>query len=87
LNVKSYNKIDHLLGHYVRLFGLSVIITICLQSIHTGNDEYILEFFLPPTCVDSQEQEVVLNSLSITMQHVCVEACTLFLKATQGFLE
>jgi hypothetical protein len=86
-NVKSYKKTDYLLGHYVRLFGLSVMIVTCLQSIHTSSDEYILEFFLLPTCVDSQEQEVVLNSLSITMQHVCVEGCTLFLKATQGFLE
>jgi hypothetical protein len=60
-----------------------IIIVICLQSIHIGSDEYILEFFLLPTCVDGQEQEVVLNSLSITMQHVCVEACTIFLKASQ----
>jgi hypothetical protein len=82
LNVKSYKKIDYLFGHYVRLFGLSVIIITHLQSIHIGNDEYILESFLLPTCVDSREQEVVLNSLSITMQHVCVETCTLFLKTT-----
>jgi hypothetical protein len=45
------------------LFGFNVIVVICLQSIHTSSDEYILEFFLPPICVDNQEQEVVLNSL------------------------
>jgi hypothetical protein len=55
LNVKSYKKIDYLFGHYARMFGLSVIIATCFQSIHIGNDEYILEFFLLPTCVDSQE--------------------------------
>ncbi len=87
LDVKSYKKIDYPLGHNARLFGFNVTIAICLQSIHIGSDEYIMEFFLLPTCVDSQEQEVVLNSLSITMQHVCVEACALFLKATQGRLK
>ncbi len=45
LNIKSYKKIDYLLGHYVCLFGLNVIIITCLQSIHIGNDEYILEVF------------------------------------------
>jgi hypothetical protein len=71
LDVKSYKKIDYPLDHYGCLFGFNVIIVICLQSIHTSSDEYIMEFFLPPTCVDSQEQEVVLNSFSITMQRVC----------------
>jgi hypothetical protein len=56
LDVKSYKKIDYLLGHYGRLFHFNVIIFICLQNIHTDSDEYILEFFLSPTCVDNQEQ-------------------------------
>jgi hypothetical protein len=66
------------------LFGLTIIIATYLQSIHIGSDEYILEFFLLPTCVDNQKQKMVLNFLSITMQHVCVEVCALFLKTTQG---
>jgi hypothetical protein len=86
-DVKSYKKIGYPLNHYAHMFGFNVIIVICLQNIHTGSDEYIMEFFLPPTCVDSQEQEVVLNSLSITMQHVCVKSCTLFLITTQGHSE
>jgi hypothetical protein len=44
-------------------------------------------FFSPPTCVDSQKQEEVLNSLSITMQHVCVKVCTFFLKTTHGHID
>jgi hypothetical protein len=67
LDFKSYKKIDYPLSHYARLFGFNVTIVICLQSIHIGSDEYILEFFLPPTRANSQKQEVVLNSLSITM--------------------
>ncbi len=71
----------------VCLFGFNVIIATYLQSSHIGSDEYILEFFLLPTCVDNQEQKMVLNSLSITMQHVCVKACALFFKTTQGCSE
>jgi hypothetical protein len=77
-NVKSYKMIDYLLNHYVHMFNLSFIIATCFQSIHTSSDEYILEFILSRTCVDSQEQEVVLNPLSITMQHVCVKLAQCF---------
>ncbi|CAK9236224.1 unnamed protein product, partial [Sphagnum troendelagicum] len=70
-DVKNYSKIEYPLGHYARLFGLGAAVAIRLRSIHTGSDDYVLEFFLPPTCVNSQEQQVVLNSLSITMQRVC----------------
>jgi hypothetical protein len=45
LDVKSYKKIYYPLSHYFHLFGFLVIIVICLQSIHIGSDEYILEFF------------------------------------------
>jgi hypothetical protein len=78
LDVKSYKKIDYPFSHYGCLFGFNVIIVICLQSIHIGSDEYILEFVLPPTCVDNQKHEVVLNSLSITMQRVCRSLRTIF---------
>ncbi len=44
LDVKRYKKIDYPLGQYARLFGLNFIIVICLQNIHIGSDEYILEF-------------------------------------------
>lgn len=70
-DVKSYSKIEYPLGHYAQLFGLTAAVAIRLRSIHTGTDDFVLEFFLPITCVNSQEQQVMLNSLSITMQRVC----------------
>ncbi|CAM6013036.1 unnamed protein product [Sphagnum balticum] len=70
-DVKSYSKTEYPLGHYSKWFGLSAAVAIRLRSIHTGSDDFILEFFLPPSCVESQEQQLMLNSLSITMQRIC----------------
>lgn len=70
-DVKNYTKLQYPLGHYARMFRLSAAVAIRLRSIHTGTDDYVLEFFLPPTCVDGSEQQSLLNALSITMQRVC----------------
>lgn len=76
-DVKSYNKDEYPLGHYAKLFGLVSAVAIRLRSVHTGNDDFILEFFLPTDCVDSKEQQLLLNSLSLTMQRVCQSLRTL----------
>ncbi|KAG0610565.1 hypothetical protein M758_7G075800 [Ceratodon purpureus] len=70
-DVKIHCKGEYPLGHYAKWFGLGAAVAIRLRSIHTGNDDFILEFFLPPTCVESKEQQLILNSLSITMQRTC----------------
>ncbi|BFI22491.1 protein MpNIN [Marchantia polymorpha subsp. ruderalis] len=70
-DVRNYPKIEYPLGHYAKMFGLSAAVAIRLRSIHTGSDDYVLEFFLPPSCVDGNEQQLLLNALSITMQRVC----------------
>ncbi|CAM6066938.1 unnamed protein product [Sphagnum tenellum] len=70
-DVKSYSKLEYPIGHYAKWFGLSAAVAIRLRSIHTGSDDFILEFFLPPSCVESEEQQLMLNTLSITMQRVC----------------
>jgi hypothetical protein len=70
-DVKGYSKTEYPLGHYAKWFGLSAAVAIRLRSIHTGSDDFILEFFLPRSCVESQEQQLMLNSLSITMQRIC----------------
>ncbi|KAG0603966.1 hypothetical protein M758_10G134500 [Ceratodon purpureus] len=70
-DVKNFSKIEYPLGHYAQLFGLTAAVAIRLRSIHTGTDDFVLEFFLPVNCVSSDEQQVMLNSLSITMQRVC----------------
>lgn len=70
-DVKNYSKIEYPLGHYAKLFGLAAVVAIRLRSIHTGTDDFILEFFLPVNCIDSEEQQGMLNALGITMQRVC----------------
>jgi len=76
-DVKSYSKDEYPLGHYAKLFGLVSAVAIRLRSVHTGNDDFILEFFLPTDCVDSKEQQLLLNSLSLTMQRICQSLRTL----------
>lgn len=70
-DVKNFSKIQYPLGHYAQLFGLTAAVAIRLRSIHTGIDDFVLEFFLPVNCISSNDQQVMLNSLSITMQRVC----------------
>ena len=70
-DVKNFSKIEYPLGHYAQLFGLTAAVAIRLRSIHTGTDDFVLEFFLPVNCMSSNDQQVMLNSLSITMQRVC----------------
>lgn len=70
-DVKIHCKTEYPLAHHAKCFGLGAAVAIRLRSIRTGNDDFILEFFLPSTCVESKEQQLLLNSLSITMQRTC----------------
>ncbi|MCO5592645.1 hypothetical protein L7F22_046648 [Adiantum nelumboides] len=70
-DIKEYSKSDYPLGHLARIFKLSAAVAIRLRSVLTGGNDYILEFFLPQTCVDPSAQQLLLNTLSITMQRVC----------------
>lgn len=70
-DLKVHSKAEYPLVHYAKCFGLGAAVAIRLRSVRTGNDDFILEFFLPPTCVEGKEQQLLLNSLSITMQRTC----------------
>lgn len=67
-DITQFCKAEYPLVHYARMFGLSSCFAICLRSTHTGNDDYILEFFLPPTITSSGEHETFLGSLLATMK-------------------
>lgn len=67
-DISQFRKTEYPLVHYARLFGLMSCLAICLRSTHTGSDDYILEFFLPPNCRDIREQQDLLDSLSTTMK-------------------
>ncbi|XP_009601595.1 protein NLP9-like [Nicotiana tomentosiformis] len=70
-DVKEYHISEYPLVHHARKFGLNAAVAIRLRSIFTGDDDYILEFFLPVDMKGSTEQQLLLNNLSRTMQRIC----------------
>ncbi|KAL8216611.1 hypothetical protein R6Q57_023448 [Mikania cordata] len=67
-NITHFSKTEYPLVHYARLFGLVGSFAVCLRSTHTGDDDYILEFFLPPNMVDCKDQQAMLGSLLTSMK-------------------
>ncbi|XP_027924103.1 protein NLP6-like [Vigna unguiculata] len=67
-NITQFCKTEYPLVHYALMFGLNSSFAVCLQSSHTGNDEYVLEFFLPPRVTDFNEQKSLLGSILATMK-------------------
>uniref|UniRef100_A0A2P2PIB6 Transcription factor n=1 Tax=Rhizophora mucronata TaxID=61149 RepID=A0A2P2PIB6_RHIMU len=70
-DVKAYDIIEYPLVHHARKYGLNAAVAIRLRSTYTGDDDYILEFFLPVNIKGSSEQQLLLNNLSGTMQRIC----------------
>ncbi|KAL0413778.1 UNVERIFIED_CONTAM: protein NLP9 [Sesamum radiatum] len=70
-DVKEYHITEYPLVHHARRFGLNAAVAIRLRSTYTGEDDYILEFFLPVNMKGSTEQQLLLNNLSNTMQKLC----------------
>ncbi|KAJ6812166.1 protein NLP3-like [Iris pallida] len=68
-DITQFCKTDYPLVHYARMFGLVGCLAVCLQSTHTGTDDYILEFFLPPDCKEASEQQSLLDSLLSAMKN------------------
>ncbi|XP_031248849.1 protein NLP6-like isoform X1 [Pistacia vera] len=67
-DITRFCKTEYPLVHYARMFGLTSCFAICLRSTYTGDDDYILEFFLPPVIRDSYEQQTLLGSILSTMK-------------------
>ncbi|XP_017702242.2 protein NLP1-like [Phoenix dactylifera] len=70
-DITSFSKTEYPLSHHAKLFHLRAAVAIRLRSNHTGTADFVLEFFLPFKCIESEEQKLMLNSLSITIQQVC----------------
>ncbi|CAK9184864.1 unnamed protein product [Ilex paraguariensis] len=70
-DVKEYDISEYPLVHHARKFGLNAGVAIRLRSTYTGDDDYILEFFLPVNMKGGAEQQLLLNNLSDTMQRIC----------------
>ncbi|OVA08238.1 Phox/Bem1p [Macleaya cordata] len=67
-DITQFSKTEYPLVHYALMFGLMSCYAICLRSSYTGSDDYILEFFLPPSITDDSEQQDLLASLLATMK-------------------
>lgn len=67
-DITQFCKTEYPLVHYARMFGLTSCFAIFLRSSYTGDDDYILEFFLPPSITDSHEQKTFLGSILATMK-------------------
>ncbi|KAB2009007.1 hypothetical protein ES319_D10G138700v1 [Gossypium barbadense] len=70
-DVKTYDISDYPLVHHARKCNLNAAVAIRLRSTYTGDDDYILELFLPINLKGSSEQQLLLNNLSGTMQRIC----------------
>lgn len=68
-DVREYDMHDE--PHHARKFGLNAAVAIRLRSTYTANDDYVLEFFLPLMCKVREEQQLLLDDISMTMQRVC----------------
>ncbi|KAL1535321.1 protein NLP9-like [Salvia divinorum] len=69
-DVKECHVNDYPLVHHARKFGLNAAIAIRTISVYTGNNDYILEIFLPINMKTSAEHQLLLSNLSITMQQI-----------------
>ncbi|GAU32390.1 hypothetical protein TSUD_44330 [Trifolium subterraneum] len=67
-NITQFCKTDYPLVHYALMFGLTGCFAICLRSLYTGDDDYVLEFFLPPGITEFHEQKTLLGSILATMK-------------------
>lgn len=67
-NVTHFRKAEYPLVHYARMFGLVSCLAVCLRSSLTGSDDYVVEFFLPPSCIDPQGQEELVKRLMSAMR-------------------
>ncbi|KAL2902919.1 Protein NLP7 [Bienertia sinuspersici] len=67
-DISRFCKIEYPLVHYARMFRLTGSFAICLRSKHTGDDDYILEFFLPFNLKDVTEKLNLLDSILATMK-------------------
>ncbi|CAN8284584.1 unnamed protein product [Cochlearia groenlandica] len=70
-DVKEYDISEYPLVHHARKYGLNACVAVKLKSIYTGEDNYILELFLPISMIGSLEQQLLLDDLSCTMQRTC----------------
>ncbi|KAL3514867.1 hypothetical protein ACH5RR_027584 [Cinchona calisaya] len=70
-DITAFTKTDYPLSHHAKMFGLCAAVAIRLRSIYSGSSDFVLEFFLPIDCKESEEHKKMLSSLSLIIQKFC----------------
>ncbi|KAL3351021.1 hypothetical protein AABB24_023428 [Solanum stoloniferum] len=71
MDITAFSKAEYPLSHHARMFGLCSAVAIRLRSIYTGSADFVLEFFLPLDCKNTEDQKIMLSSLSSVIQQSC----------------
>ncbi|CAN4107282.1 unnamed protein product [Withania somnifera] len=70
-DITAFSKAEYPLSHHARMFGLCSAVAIHLRSIYTGSADFVLEFFFPLDCKNTEDQKQMLSSLSSVIQQSC----------------
>ncbi|KAL1366733.1 protein NLP2-like [Arachis ipaensis] len=71
IDITAFSRAEYPLSHLANIFGLHAAVAIPLRSLYTGSADFVLEFFLPKDCHDTEQQKHMLNSLSMLVQQAC----------------
>lgn len=66
--VTTFSKTNYPLAHHAKISGLHAALAVPLKSKFNSSVEFVLEFFFPKTCLDTEAQQEMLKSLSMTLQ-------------------
>ncbi|CAH8329383.1 unnamed protein product [Eruca vesicaria subsp. sativa] len=67
--VTTFSKTNYSLAHHAKISGLHAALAVPLKNKFNGSVEFVLEFFFPKTCLDTEAQQEMLKSLSVTLQN------------------
>ncbi|KAH7314776.1 hypothetical protein KP509_21G019500 [Ceratopteris richardii] len=70
-DIRRFTKTQYPLCHYARMYELRAAVAVRLRSLHTEECDYVLEFFFPQSCCESEQHQYLLNALSVTLQCTC----------------
>ncbi|KAL0348548.1 UNVERIFIED_CONTAM: protein NLP2 [Sesamum angustifolium] len=70
-DITAFSKTEYPLAHHARVFRLCASAAIRLRSTYNRTADFVLEFFLPLNCKDTQDQMRMVNLLSSVIQQTC----------------
>ncbi|CAL5443293.1 unnamed protein product [Camellia sinensis] len=67
-DITQFSIIKYPLAHYAHEYGLTSCFAICLRSSYTGDNVYVVEFFLPPSNTEGGDPIIIVVPLLTTMK-------------------